>query len=140
MTMTLGQGYTTGDVRGYLETLSQLPRFRLVAVLDASGRFVGCASPSQLAGLMRNEPLGRGFLEAVRRGDAREVFRFPGMLMKVGPAAATNAEVLEAMTMYNLDAIAVVDQDRRMQGVVEREQLVSKLVLSLTCAADPGRT
>lgn len=60
--------------------------------------------------------------------------------MKVGPAAATNAEVLEAMTMYNLDAIAVVDQDRRMQGVVEREQLVSKLVLSLTCAADPGRT
>lgn len=76
--MTLGQGYTTGGVRGYLETLSQLPRFRLVAVLDASGRFVGCASPSQLAGLMRNEPLGRGFLEAVRRGDAREVFRFRG--------------------------------------------------------------
>jgi len=140
MTMTLGQAYTTGDVRGYLETLSQLPRFRIVAVLDTTGRFVGCTSPSELAGLMRNEPLGHGFLEAVRRGDAREVFRYPGMLRKVVPAGATNAEALSAMTANNLGAIAVVDQDRRLQGLVEREQLVSKLVLSLTGAADPART
>jgi len=137
MTMTLGRGYTQGDVRGYLETLSQFPRFRLIAFLDDSGTFIGCISPAELAGLMRSSALSQGFLDTVQRGDKRELFRYPGMLRNIVPTTATNADALSAMTSNNLGAIAVVDNDRRLRGVIEREQLVSKLVLSLTEAAGP---
>jgi CBS domain-containing protein len=78
-------------------------------------------------------------LSAVQQGDANQVFSFPGMLRKVVPPSATNAEALSAMTANNLEAIAVVGDDRKLQGVVEREQLVSKLVLSLTQASEFDR-
>jgi CBS domain-containing protein len=137
MTVTMGRSYSPAEIQGYLRTLSQFPRFRLVALLNGSGAFIGCISPSELAGLMRSESLGHGFLEAVRQGNAREVFRYPGMLRKIVPTSATNTDALFAMTTNNLSAIAVVDENRQLRGVVEREQLVSKLVLSLTDAA-PG--
>jgi CBS domain-containing protein len=132
MTMTLGRSYTVADVRGYLETLRQFPRFRLVALLNEAGRFIGCISPVELAGLMRTEVLSGEFLNAVAGGNELGVFRYPGMLKKVVPATATNAEALSAMAVHNLGAIAVVDNERRLRGVVEREQLMSRLLVSLT--------
>jgi len=53
------------------------------------------------------------------------------MLKSVIPAHATNSQALDAMSRYGLGALAVIDDDRRVQGVVEREQLMSKLILSL---------
>jgi hypothetical protein len=136
LTITLGQRYTAADVQGYLETLSQFPRFRLVALLDGSGRFAGCTSPSQLAGLMRSGALSQAFLDAIAEGDEGTVFRYPGMLRKVVESHATNAEALAAMTAHNLDALAIVSEDRRLRGVAEREQIVSKLVLALANGGD----
>jgi hypothetical protein len=138
MTMTMGRLYTDADVRGYLDTLRQLPRFRLVALLKLSGEFIGCISPEELAGLMRTNALSSSFLSAIATGNEHEVFRYPGVLRKVLPARATNAEALSAMTALNLGAIAVVDDERHLRGVVEREQLMSRLLLSLT--ATPGAT
>ena len=132
MTITLGRSYTNADIKGYLQTLSQFPRFRLVVLLDGSGAFIGCLSPVTLDGLMRSDALSVSFLAAVQRGDIREVFSYPGILRKIVPTNATNAEALSAMTASNLSAIVVLDADRRLRGVVEREQLVSTLVLSLT--------
>ena len=139
MTITLGKVYTNADIRGYLRTLSQFPRFRLVVLLDGSGAFIGCISPVQLGGLMRSNALSGSFLQAVALGDAREVLRYPGILRNIVPTSATNADALSAMTASNLGAIAVLDEGRRLRGVVEREQLVSKLVLSLTDATQAER-
>jgi len=44
----------------------------------------------------------------------------------------TNAQALDKMSNNNFHAMAVVDQDRRLMGIAEREELVSKLMLSLT--------
>jgi CBS-domain-containing membrane protein len=140
MTMTLGRSYTVPDVQGYLRTLSQFPRFQLIAFLDSSGAFIGCSSRAELGGLMQNDALGRAFLDAVRQGDVQQVFSFPGTLRKVVPSSATNAEALSEMTANKLEAIAVVGEDRKLRGVVERGQLVSKLVVSLTEAADLQRS
>jgi predicted transcriptional regulator len=79
--------------------------------------------------------LSDGFLNAIAGGNEPEVFRYPGLLRKVVPATATNADALSAMTIHNLGAIAVVDNERHLRGVVEREQLMSRLLLSLTGSA-----
>jgi CBS domain-containing protein len=131
LTLTMGRSYTPADVQGYLTTLAQFPRFRLVALLDSSGVFLGCTSPPELTGLMRSGPLSTGFLTAIQQNDTRAVFRYPRMLRKVVSADATNAEALAAMNEYNLDAIAIVSENRRLRGVAQREQLVSKLVVAL---------
>ena len=96
-------------------------------------------SPVELGGLMRSDALSASFLQAVGRGDTREVMLYPGTLRHIVPTSATNADALSAMTANNLGAIAVLDESRRLRGVVEREQLVSKLVLSLADATQTER-
>jgi CBS domain-containing protein len=80
---------------------------------------------------MHEPVLGRNFLDAVEQENKAQVFRYPGMLKSVIPADTTNSQALDAMSRYGLGALAVVDDDRRVKGVVEREQLMSKLILSL---------
>jgi CBS domain-containing protein len=131
LTVALGERYTVRAMKTYLEKLAHLPRFKLVAFLDRDGRFIGCASPAGLLSLMQEPGLGSNFLEAVEEENKAKVFRYPGMLKSVILADTTNSQALDAMSGLGLTALAVVDDDRRVKGVVEREQLMSKLVLSL---------
>jgi CBS domain-containing protein len=134
MTLTAGRIYIPSDVRRYLDTLTQIPRFRLVALLEQDGSFVGCVSPTVLTGIMSDAGLGSNFVQAIALDDMAAVFRYPGVLRKVVPPDATNSAALEAMTAHNLTAIGIVE-NKRLRGVVERDQLVSKLVLSLTSSS-----
>lgn len=131
MDMPLGQRYAADEVSEKLEFLSRSPRFRLVALVNQQGVFQGCISPSELKGLMQGEALSGGFLNAVAAANTKAVFRYPGTLQKVMVKGESSAEALSLMTAHNLDAVAVVDDAQHVLGVVEREQLVSHLILSL---------
>jgi hypothetical protein len=131
MDMPLGQRYAAEEVSEKLEFLSRSPRFRLVALVNQQGVFQGCISPGELKGLMQDEALSGGFLDAVAAANTRAVFRYPGTLQKVMVKDESSAEALSLMTIHNLDAVAVVDDTHQVLGIVEREQLVSRLILSL---------
>lgn len=131
MDMPLAQRYAADEVSEKLEFLSRSPRFRLVALVNQRGVFQGCISPSELKGLMQDEALSEGFLNAVAAANTKAVFRYPGTLQKVMVKDESSAEALSLMTEHNLDAVAVVDGAHQVLGVVEREQLVSRLILSL---------
>lgn len=139
MTVTLGEKYTIRAMRIYLEMLAHLPRFKLVAFLDGSGCFIGCASPAGVLSLMQEPGLAQSFLDAIEHENAARVFRYPGMLKSIVPAEATNSQALEIMSRHGLGALAVVGSDRHVKGVVEREQLMSKLILSLVYDATRDR-
>jgi CBS domain-containing protein len=139
MTITLGEHYSVRAVETYLEQLPHLPRFRLVAFLDSSKRFIGCASPVGLLSLMQAPGLAQGFIDDIADANIARVFRYPGMLKKVIRTEATNSQALEDMSRHGLSALAVVEDDRRVKGIVEREQLMSKLILSLTDDATRSR-
>jgi len=44
----------------------------------------------------------------------------------------TNSEALRKMVASNLDITVVVDENNRLEGVVEREQVLTRMVLALT--------
>lgn len=132
MTLTLGHIYDPREIAGYLDILAQLPRFRLVALLNAEAQVVGCVTPAVLLMIMRDAERGRHFINAIREGSVEGLEQHPGVLQQAARPHTTNAEVLRAMTEYDLSAIAIIDSNRRLRGVVEREELVSRLVLSLT--------
>jgi CBS-domain-containing membrane protein len=131
MCLKVGRAYSAGDIESYLDILSQFPRFRLVALLKTGDEFVGCISPTELRALVRNEERSFRFEQAVRTGNAVDIKHFPGVATQFIRLEAMNVEPLSVMVANNLNAIAVVDQNRTLRGVVERELLVSKLVLSL---------
>lgn len=136
MTMKFGRHYSTGDVEGYLNLLVQFPRFHLVALLKDSGEFLGSLTPSGLRGIMRNNGLSQAFLDSVAAGNLAEVSRYPGVMRRVVRLGASNADALVAMTTSNINVVAVVDDNHHLRGVVEREQIVSRLILSIAGAPE----
>jgi CBS-domain-containing membrane protein len=139
MTVTMNEHYDVHAMERYLQTLTSWPRFKLVAILDETGHFVGCASAHGFYSLIQNDRLAREFLHIVQMGNQHGIFQYPGILKNVIKPDATNAEALEVMDHYALDALAVVGRDHQLEGIVEREQVISTLLLSLVNDATENR-
>ena len=139
MTVTMHEHYDVQAMERYLQTLTNWPRFKLVAFLDETGHFVGCASASGFYSLLQNHQLAHEFLQIVQTGNTHGIFRYPGILKNVIKPDATNAEALAVMDQYALGALAVVGEDRLLKGIIEREQLISTLILSLVNDATRNR-
>ena len=139
MTVTMNEHYDVHAMERYLQTLTSWPRFKLVAFLNEAGHFVGCASASGFYSLIQNYQLAHEFLQIVQMGNEQGIFRYPGILKNVIKPDASNTEALTVMNQHALDALAVVGDDRNIKGIIEREQLVSTLILSLVDDATGNR-
>lgn len=133
MTMELGkQGYYRREaVLSYLEVLSQFRNFRFVVFIDSEKKFVAYIPSWALRGILRIPELGETFIWSINAGEKQNMFRFPGIVKEAISTQSTNVEALQEMTKQNLEALVVIDENRQLKGVVEREQLLSRMMLSL---------
>jgi predicted transcriptional regulator len=56
--------------------------------------------------------------------------RYPGIVSRTITTKTTNIDALKEMTAQDLDALVVTD-DQMVKGVVEREQILSRLILAI---------
>jgi hypothetical protein len=116
----------------YLESLSQFRNFKTVAFVEKDGQFVASMPSWAVLSLLSNPDSGEEFIEVLNKGHKAALFRFPGLVRETLGSQATNAEALRVMARQNLEAIVSVDENNRLRGVVEREQVLSRIVLALT--------
>jgi len=64
-------------------------------------------------------------------GSARNLSLYPGIISDAITVAHTNAHALREMDRLNLEALVVVNAERRVAGIVERDQVLSKMLLAL---------
>jgi CBS domain-containing protein len=119
--------YGFDALRQYLHRLGQHPRFRFVVFLDPDGRVVGYLSREILARLLETHTSAKPFLDDVNAGrlprdrSVRTEFLTPDM---------TTEEALSRMTALQRDAILVRDDRRSLMGIVERGDLLARLLLT----------
>jgi CBS domain-containing protein len=133
MTMTVGGNaqYSPADVEQYLSVLSQFRNFKFVVFLDRDDRFVGYLPSWGLKQLLQVPDLAFEFINAVNAGQVAQVLRYPGVVRKTISIKSTNAEALREMLAQNIEALVVIDENKKLRGVVEREQVLSRMMLSL---------
>jgi CBS domain-containing protein len=133
MTMTIGGKvqYTLEDVVRYLDVLSQLRSFKLVVFLDGDKRVVAYMEAWVLKELVEQSELAGEFIELVNSGQIESVIGYPGIAKKTISTTSTNIDALREMQEQNLEALVVVDEQRMLRGVVERERVVTSMMLSL---------
>ena len=132
MLMDLGNGrYDTEAALKYIEVLSQFRNFKFVVFLDKRKRFIGYMSAWAVKGLLQKRELGDEFIDAVNRGLSAELTRYPGFETQTITTSWTNANALQEMVRKNVEALVVIDGNRHIEGVVEREQILSLMMLSL---------
>jgi hypothetical protein len=135
MTMELGShrhpnGYNAEDVREYLNLLSQVRNFKFVLFQDHGQNFVGYMPHWSLRGILELHRLGNEFIREINYGERDRLARYPGVITKAISSRTTNVQALQEMEKANLEALIVVD-DWKFKGVVEREQLLSRMMLAL---------
>lgn len=134
LTLTLGrQGYYNRDaLLRYVEGLLQYRTFKFVVILDQENNFVAYIPAWTMLQILRMEALGEEFVGIINDGNVRELQQYPGVVIRTISIESTNVDALQEMTEQNLEALIVIGRDRKLKGVVEREQIISKLLLGVS--------
>lgn len=133
MVMELGKRdyYQRELLLRYLDILSQFRNFKFIVFVDASKRFTAYMPSWAVKGLLSSPELGNAFIHAVNEGITHELFRYPGVVGETIHTHSTNAEALREMMRQILEALVVTDENNQLMGMVEREQILSRMMLSL---------
>ena len=62
----------------------------------------------------------------LKEADRQKLLEYPGVVRDDISPNSTNSEALRKMVESNLYSIVVVDENNRLKGVLEREQVLSK--------------
>jgi len=132
LTLVLGKAayYEHRALEQYVEVLSQYPSFRGVMIVNEEGKFQVCFPSGAVVRILKS-PDGNEFVQDINQGQIDKLPRYPGALTKTLTKNSTNLEALQEMTTQNLDALIVVNEEGKLIGVVERNQLISKLLLAM---------
>ena len=125
-----GMQYNRGDATEYLQRFLRYHNFNHVAFLDKKHRFVAFIPPWAMLRILTGEE-GERFIDIINGGKLLELLDFPGVLTLSINNRATYMDALKAMSDYNLETILVTGQDGQVIGVVDREQVLSKLLLAM---------
>ena len=133
LTLNLRTGvyYDAYALLNYIEVLSQYQTFKFVVFMDKDNRFVAYIPFWAMLQILKIESLCYDFVRTLNDGDFQELRRYPGIVTRTISTKSTNMDALREMTTQNLDALIVIDEERKIKGVVEKDQLLSKILLGM---------
>lgn len=135
LTMTMGSGsYNSMSLNDYLRDLSHFPNFKFVIIVDKNDRLIAYV-PGRI--LKRANDLNLNdfpaLVAAVNNDQESALLRIPGVLTEPITTRTTNAEALQMMEKYDLDAIPVIDENTRtVRAIVERNRILNSMLLAVT--------
>lgn len=117
----------------YLKVLSRYQNFRFLVVLNQKEEVFAYISAWRAIQILEAEQhLTENFARAISEGQEDKLLNYYGLVEMVALTTETNLEALEKMTANRMDALIVADENHKLKGIVEREQLLSKLILAAT--------
>ena len=131
LTLTLGGSYQPKALLQYLDVLNTSPDFKFVVFKDRQGQFVAYAPHWLLERILNQDELGYEFVDAINQNEAQKLLLYPGIIKNTITTKATNKDALTEMMNQGLEAILVIDENKQLKGIVEREQVLSRMMLAL---------
>ena len=134
LTVMLGKmdHYDETALLNYLKALSQYRNFTFLVILDQDMEVLAYLAGWRAVQILEMEMQmgGPSFVRTINEGRKQELQRY-GLVRTTARTTDTNINVLKMMTDLKMDALIVTDEDRKLKGVVEREQVLSKLMLAM---------
>ena len=135
LSLTMGSPgrYDRGAILQYIRSLSNFRQFKFVVIGDESGRIVAYIQYWLLERMLGSETLDEDLVATLNNGTAADLRRYSGFgfVTKTIREDASNLDALREMTLLRLEAIVVADRQGKLKGVVERDQLLGKLLLGM---------
>jgi hypothetical protein len=153
--------YTQETIRKYITVLSHFRNFKFVVFRDFDKRFVAfmpswtmktllgeeksdvekasenqtnsnqfAINPPAINQPDKNKPAEMLF-KYINDPDIANLLHFPGVVQDTVRLNDDLKTALREMTRQHIEALVVIDSDRKVCGIVEREQIISKMMLAL---------
>jgi CBS domain-containing protein len=126
--------YPRDEVLSSLKNMAELKPTPMLIVRDKRGHVLAHMTYRSAIDLLSREGRGDEFIKLVN-GDDPDAFDdgggFSAVKTETLPSNATNAEALAAMEETGLDTLVVVDPKGRFEGIVERDRLLSQMLLAV---------
>ncbi len=131
LTLVLGKHhYDKQAMEKYVETFAQCYTFKGIVILNSDGRFAVYFPPKSITAILRSSD-GDLFISDINEQKVDRLKRYPGCITQTLTKKSTNVEALNEMTIQNVDSLVVLNDENKLNGVVERQQLISKLLLAM---------
>ncbi len=143
LTVTLGgHYYKTKALLAYLREFAKHPNFKFLVVLKQNGAVFAYISGWRVIQILemhqqeqqqkqsRSNVQESGFVVALNEGWEQELLDY-GLVQTTLRTTDTNITALKEMTDLKMDALIVMDDEHMLKGVVDREQVLSKLMLAI---------
>ena len=131
LTLNLGRGYVDEAIMFYISSLSQFPSFKFVVMLDEMNKVVGYFPVNAFLQIIQNDDIAGRFISNIRNAELEELNQFPGIITETVSPNASNIEALEILQKGDYDALLVVDDNRNLRGVVQRDKIIGNMLLSM---------
>ena len=131
LTLNLGRGYVDEAIMFYISSLSQFPSFKFVVMLDEMNKVVGYFPVNAFLQIIQNDDIAGRFINNIRNAELEELNQFPGIITETVSPNASNIEALEILQKGDYDALLVVDDNRNLRGVVQRDKIIGNMLLSM---------
>lgn len=133
LTVTLGKvdHYEETTLLNYLKALSQYRNFIFLVILDQCDEVFAYLAGWRAMQIIEMEMQmeGPGLVHAIKQGSKQDLLRYE-LIRITARTKDTNLNVLKLMTELKMSALIVADENHKLKGVVEREQVLSKLALA----------
>jgi hypothetical protein len=131
LALMLGKSYTVEDCKTYLETLSRFRTFKFVVLLKEDGKFLAFMR-KEILHFILNSDGDAFFLYNISNGAFEQLIDlYPFNFDKTEYTKSNYIKSLREMAIKDLDAIAIVDENDKLYGIIEREDILTKIVLEL---------
>ena len=132
MVIRLGDVYPRATTLGFIEKLSLYRSFRLVAFVDTENHFSGFMPVWAIRQTLSNPALGDEFLGIVKTpGRKNELSGYQNVIQESIKTESKTLEALRTMDKKKLSAFVVTDEENIIQGVIEKDKIISQMVLKL---------
>lgn len=134
MVLSIPLGSDAYDRKRTLDSIDRLlkyPNFRLVVFLDQQERVKAYLTPWDARRLLSDLQAGEVFIGIVQSGDLPELADIPEVTTEMVNHKTTIIAALRFMNEHALDTLVAVDVHGRLQGIVDRDQILASIVLAL---------
>lgn len=133
LTLMAGGDYESWAVQTVIDQTIGNPDFVFVVILDDGEGVDSYIAVQRLRTRLQQDPAASAsFVAAVK---SRQINTYPGMVTETISEGASNVDALEKMKSLHLDAIIATSKGNKLRGVVERRNIIDRMMLALANSA-----
>lgn len=132
-----GHPYDRADILNHVHNLGRYRNFKLAVFVDRNRDFVAYMPSWALERVLSTDGLGDEFTGVIVQGRVGDLRQYPAVITQALSEGSNNYVALDEMRRRNLEVLVVVNNNRRVVGLLERDQVLARMVLSLSEPPSP---